>query len=188
MSKTNSQFKQTAWDLSDVIAAPDGKPLQNLIEELEAIVSAIEAMRPKLSEDISAFHFKRTLELSQQLTAAATRLGSYAGLWFSENTQNQAALAFQGKIEQLTTEAQNRALFLPLWWKTLAEAPAARLIVSAPVDLQYYLKQQRKARTHVLAERDEQIINIKDINGGNALTTIYAMLTNKYKFQLHVDG
>ncbi|MDP7260043.1 MAG: M3 family oligoendopeptidase, partial [Anaerolineales bacterium] len=45
-----------------------------------------------------------------------------------------------------------------------------------------------KARPHVLAERDEQIINIKDMNGGNALTTIYAMLTNKYKFNLRVDG
>ena len=109
MSNANSQFKQTGWDLSDVIAAPEGEPLQKLAAELETTVTAIEVMRPKLSEDISAADFNRALELSQQLTAAANRLGSYAGLWFSEDTQNQAALAFQGKIGQLTTEAQNRA-------------------------------------------------------------------------------
>ena len=188
MSKIDSQFKQTGWNLSDVIAAPDGEPMQKLTEELEAVVSAIESMRPKLSEDISAADFNRALKLSKQLTASANRLGSYAGLWFSEDTQNQGALAFQGKIEQLTTQAQNRALFLSLWWKTLAEVPAARLIASASADLRYYLQQQRKARPHVLAERDEQIINIKDMNGGSALTTIYAMLTNKYKFKLRVDG
>ena len=188
MRNANSQFRQTGWDLSDVIAAPEGEPLQTLTAELETTVSAIEAMRPELSDDVSIADFNRALELSQQLTAVANRLGSYAGLWFSEDTQNQAALAFQGKIEQLTTEAQNRALFLPLWWKTLAEAPAARLIAAAPADMRYYLQQQRKVRPHVLAERDEQIINIKDMNGGNALTTIYAMLTNKYKFNLRVDG
>ena len=188
MMKTNSQFTQTGWDLSDVIAAPDGDPLQKLTAELEAAVSAISAMRPKLRQDISASDFNLALELSQKLTAASSRLGSYASLWFSEDTQNQTALTFQGKIEQLTTDALNRALFLPLWWKTLAEEPAARLIASAPADLRYYLKKQRKARPHVLAERDEQIINIKDMNGGNALTTIYSILTNKYKFKLRVDG
>ena len=188
MRKTNSQFTQTGWDLSDVIAAPDGDPLQKLTAELEATVSAILAMRPKLIQDISASDFNLALELSEKLTAASSRLGAYASLWFSEDTQNQAALTFQGKIEQLTTAALNRALFLPLWWKTLAEEPADILIASAPADLRYYLKQQRKARPHVLAERDEQIINIKDMNGSNALTTIYSMLTNNYKFKLHVDG
>ena len=188
MRKTNSQFTQTGWDLSDVIAAPDGDPLQKLTAELEATVSAILAIRPKLIQDISASDFNLALELSEKLTAASSRFGAYASLWFSEDTQNQAALTFQGKIEQLTTAALNRALFLPLWWKTLAEEPADILIASAPADLRYYLKQQRKARPHVLAERDEQIINIKDMNGSNALTTIYSMLTNNYKFKLHVDG
>ena len=188
MRKINSHFMQTGWDLTDVITAPDGKPLNELYAELEAYVSAIETIRPKLSDDISESDFNHALDLSQQLTTTVNRLGSYAGLWFSEDTQNQAALAFQGKIEQITTEAQNRALFLPLWWKNLTETSAARLINSAPANLRYYLKQQRKTRRHVLAERDEQIINIKDVNGSNALTTIYAMHTNKYKFRLHVDG
>ena len=188
ISKTSPQFKQTGWNLSDVIAAPAGEPLVMLTAELETTVSAIESMRPMLSDDISTADFNHALALSEQLATIISRLGSYASLWFSEDTQNQEALAFQGQIEQLTTAAQNRALFLPIWWKTMNDSPAARLIASAPVGLRYYLKQQRKARTHVLAERDEQIINIKDMNGGNALTTIYSMLTNKYKFNLFADG
>ena len=186
MTNTRIKFKQTAWDLNDIIAAPEGKPLQRITTELEVAVSAIEAMRPKLNEDISSTDFNHALELTERVTAAANRLGSYAGLWFSGDTQNQAALAFQGKIEQLTTEAQNRVLFLTLWWKTLPEASAGRLISSAPNNLRYYLRQQRKEKPHVLTEHDEQIINIKNMNGSNALTTIYAMLTNKYKFNLAI--
>ena len=146
-------------------------------------------MRPKLNEDISSTDFNHALKLTERVTAAANRLGSYAGLWFSGDTQNQAALAFQGKIEQLTTEAQNRILFLTLWWKTLSDNSAERLIANAPNNLRYYLNQQRKDKPHVLTENDEQIINIKNMNGSNALTTIYAMLTNKYKFNLAIiDG
>ena len=185
----NTKIKQTTWNLGDIIAAPEGEPLESITTELELEISAIEAMRPKLSEDISSTDFNHTLELTERVTEAANRLGAYAGLWFSENTQNQAALAFQGKIEQLTTEAQNRVLFLTLWWKNLSDDSAERLIASAPNNLRYYLNQQRKDKPHVLTENDEQIINIKNMNGSNALTTIYAMLTNKYKFNLAIiDG
>ena len=185
----NTKIKQTTWNLGDIIAAPEGEPLESITTELEVEVSAIEAMRSKLSEDISSTDFNHTLELTERVTEAANRLGAYAGLWFSEDTQNQAALAFQGKIEQLTTEAQNRVLFLTLWWKNLSDDSAERLIASAPNNLRYYLNQQRKDKPHVLTENDEQIINIKNMNGSNALTTIYAMLTNKYKFNLAIiDG
>ena len=185
----NTKIKQTTWNLSDIIPAPEGEPLESITTELELVISAIEAMRPKLSEEISSTDFNHTLELTERVTEAANRLGAYAGLWFSEDTQNQAALAFQGKIEQLTTEAQNRILFLTLWWKTLSDNSAERLIAKAPNNLRYYLNQQRKDKPHVLTENDEQIINIKNMNGSNALTTIYAMLTNKYKFNLAIiDG
>ena len=185
----NTKIKQTTWNLGDIIAAPEGEPLESITTELELEISAIEAMRPKLSEDISSTDFNHTLELTERVTEAANRLGAYAGLWFSEDTQNQAALAFQGKIEQLTTEAQNRVLFLTLWWKNLSDDSAERLIASDPNNLRYYLNQQRKDKPHVLTENDEQIINIKNMNGSNALTTIYAMLTNKYKFNLAIiDG
>jgi oligoendopeptidase F len=184
----NPKIKQTAWDLDDIIAAPEGEPLKRITIELEVVISKIEAMRPKLKEDISSTDFNYALELTERVTEAANRLGAYAGLWFSEDTQNQAALAFQGKMEQLTTEAQNRVLFLTLWWKTLPNESADRLTASAPENLRYYLRQQRKEKPHVLTEHDEQIINIKNMNGSNALTTIYAMLTNKYIFNLEITS
>ena len=113
-------------------------------------------MRSKLSEDISSTDFNHTLELTERVTEAANRLGAYAGLWFSEDTQNQAALAFQGKIEQLTTEAQNRVLFLTLWWKNLSDDSAERLIASAPGTIcDITLTSNARTKPHVLTENDE---------------------------------
>ncbi|HCU99498.1 MAG TPA: oligoendopeptidase F [Chloroflexi bacterium] len=183
---TNNKIKQKKWDLSDIIKSPEGEPLKELLTSLENSIKEIEAIRPKLNNKCNAQTFNFALEHLQNLSIAANRLGSYAGLWFSENTQNQSALSFQAKIEQIITEANNRALFLMLWWKHLPDKHASLLIHDAPETLQYYLEYQRKESPHVLEEQNEQIVNIKNINGTNALTTIYAMITNKYTFDLSI--
>ena len=184
----NGQYKLGGWDLSKLLTAPEGEAVEEVIAQLEETVGAFEGLREKLNEDIASEDFNAALTLSETMRESAHRLGAYSGLWFSEDTQNQKALAFQGRIEQLLTEIQNRALFFDLWWKALEDEAAIRLLASAPEDLNYYLKQERAFKPHVLPEREEQLINIKDVNGVNALTTVYAMLTNAYKFKLTIDG
>ena len=178
----------TRWTLRRLLTAPKGAPLQRITKQLERSVRALEALRPLLADNIKAADFTRMLRLTEELAAAASRIGAYAGLWFSENTQDQAALAFQGRIQQITTDARNRVLFFSLWWKGLPAPAAARLLAASPRALRHHLALERKATPHVLPERDEQLLNIKDVNGISGLTTVYSMLTNAYKFNLLVDG
>ncbi|MFQ5408119.1 MAG: M3 family oligoendopeptidase [Anaerolineales bacterium] len=185
---SNGQYKLGAWDLTALLAAPEGEPVDEVIAQLEELVTAYEDLRDKLADDLSSEDFNAALAMSETMRMAAHRLGAYASLWFSEDTQNQKSLAFQGKIDQLLTDVQNRTLFFSLWWKSLDNDVAARLIASAPEDLRYYLEHERAFKPHVLPEREEQLINIKDVNGVNGLTTVYEMLTNAYKFHLTIDG
>src|SRR5690606_23719557 len=46
----------------------------------------------------------------------------------------------------------------------------------------------RRTKPFTLDEKSEQIINIKDANGMDALITLYSMLTNRLEFTLEVDG
>jgi oligoendopeptidase F len=46
----------------------------------------------------------------------------------------------------------------------------------------------RRTKPFTLDEKSEQIINIKDANGMDALITLYSMLTNRLEFRLEVDG
>ena len=176
------------WTLRQLLTAPKGAPLRRVTTQLERSVRALEKLRPLLADNISPADFTRMLRITEELAAAASRIGAYAGLWFSENTQDQAALAFQGRIQQITTDARNRVLFFSLWWKGLPAVAAARLLAASPKELRHHLALERKATPYVLPERDEQLLNIKDVNGVNGLTTVYSMLTNAYKFNLLVDG
>ena len=180
--------EQGRWTLQTILSSPNGRPFDELNLLLEEKVSCMEGIRGKLTDDISAEQFNQALSLSEEMADAAHRLESYAMLWFSEDTHDQDALAFKGRIEQLVTEATNRVMFFNLWWKSLDEIVASRLLAYAPDDLLYYLKRQRDFKPYTLPEREEQLINIKDMNGVNALTTVYAMLTNAYRFKIRVDG
>lgn len=185
--KSTTQYQPTRWTLSALIAAPEGPPVAELQAELETVVEAIEAMRPKLTADISLDDFQAAFKAIETFTELTYRLGAYGQLWFAEDTQNQAALGFMGRMEQLITDMQNRILFVELWWKGVSDGTARRLLPQAG-KLRYYLEKQRLLKPHILKEAEEKIVNLKNINGSNALTTLYDMITNKFVFELEVDG
>ncbi len=188
MSTTSTQYQQTRWTLNAILPTPAGDPVEQIVEELEGVTLEIEALRPTLAADMNETDFVRILDAIEKISHLGNRLGSYGPLWFSEDTQNQDALAFMGRMDQLLTDAQNRTLFFSLWWKELDDDAAARLLGYANEDQTYYLEQERKFKDHTLSEAEEKIINIKNVNGISALTTLYDMITNKFVFELEVDG
>jgi oligoendopeptidase F len=82
---------------------------------------------------------------------------------------------------------ENRLLFFSLWWKDLDAEPAQRLM-AASGDYAYYLEALRHFKPYTLSEAEERVINLKDVNGSNALVRLYHMITNRFSFKLEVDG
>ena len=184
---TDTTFEQTRWSLADLLPATEGPELDRILAELETAVSALEASREQLSPDMEAAEFKRLLDLVEQIATLSQRLGAYGYLWYAEDTQNQKALAFRGRMEKLLTDVQNRTLFFTLWWKRLADEPARRLLAVSG-DAAYYLESLRRFKPHTLSEAEETVINLKDINGVQALVTVYQMITNAFTFRVEIDG
>jgi oligoendopeptidase F len=181
-------YTLSPWNLSDLLRDPNGAEVSDLLARMEENTRTIEGIRPQLSETLESQVFNQLLDCEAAIVHDANRLLGYGALWFSGNTQDATALAFNGKYRQLLTDLQNRTLFFGLWWKEISETSAQRLLAGAPESVRYSLHHQRLFKPFTLAEKIEQVINIKDSNGSSALTTIYAMLTNAYKFTLEVDG
>jgi oligoendopeptidase F len=182
-----SPYEQTRWSLTDLLPGHSEDEVRKALAEVEDAARSIEGMRPALSPEMKEDEFSSLLLLLERFAEAAGRVGSYAMLWHSEDTQNHDALAFMGTVEQTLTEAQNRVLFVSLWWKSLKDDEAEALMAHAG-NLRYYLEKVRLFKPHTLSEPEEKIISIKDVNGASALNTIYDMITNKFVFELDVDG
>ncbi|GAB4577653.1 MAG: M3 family oligoendopeptidase [Anaerolineales bacterium] len=186
MTMTTS-YEQTRWQLNDLFPGRDSEDMKAAFETLEATVQAFEARRGELTPNISPETLLEFVTETENINRLGYRIYGFAALWFAENTQNQDAQTFMGKVQQLFAQLQNRILFFSLWWKDLDDENATRLIQSAG-EYAYWLKEMRNFKPYTLSEAEEKILNIKNVTGVNALTTLYETITNRFQFEFEVDG
>jgi oligoendopeptidase F len=180
-------YTQSRWSLQDLLTEPDEKVLQVLLDQLEGFVSGLETARGILGPEIPPTEFLELLDAYEGQSNIANRLSAYANLWFFEDTQNSAALTFRGRIDQALAQAGNRSLFFTLWFKDITDEAADRLI-EASGDRAYMLQNLRKFKPHTLSEAEERILNLKDVDGIEALVEMYDLVANGLSFRLVVDG
>ena len=181
-----AQETQQRWNIDELM--PEGAAaLDGRLARLEETVAHIEGLRPLLAPQIAPADFARLLAALEQYARAASELQAYGELWFSGDLLDQEAQAFLGRVEQSAADLGNRVLFFSLWWRALDEENAARLTAGAG-DLRYHLAKERLMSRHTLGEAEEQVVNLKDVNGVHALIKVYDLITNKFSFTLEVDG
>ena len=184
---TEHAFEQTRWSLEDLLPSVEGPQFDQYLADLKAAVAELEASRDTLSPQISEESFLHLMALVEKISSLSQRLGYYGGLWFYADTQDQEALAYRGRMDKLLTDVRNRILFFELWWKGLDDETAGRLL-AASGDTAYYLESLRRFKPHPLTEPEEKIINLKDVNGVQALETVYNMITTAFSFKVEIDG
>ncbi len=174
------------WDLTHLVKNPT-RQLDALLAELEAKVVQIEAARPGLSPAMPNQDLLALLRCSEAIAQGSSRLGAFAYLWFSENTKDDAARSFKTQVEERLTALSNRLLFFELWWQSVDDTNAARLMADAG-DLRYHLETIRRFKPHTLSEPEEKIVNLKNVTGRSAIHTLYDIVTNGFTFTLTVGG
>ncbi|MBU0512227.1 MAG: M3 family oligoendopeptidase [Chloroflexi bacterium] len=180
-------YKQTCWNLAELFPSHESPELEAAFEQLDAKVTEFEGVRESLTTDIDFEDFMSIVKQLEELTRLGNRVYAFASLWITEDTQNQEALSLMARMQQFMAQMQNRTLFFSLWWKEVNEENAERLM-SLSEGYRYWLEEMRHFKPHTLSEAEEKIINIKDVNGFNALITLYDAITNRYVFKVEVDG
>jgi len=180
-------FTQTKWSLDDLYPGFNTPELESAFDVIDEQVTSFEGLRSNLTPDMPADRFMDVVRASEEMTRVAIKVSSFAGLAFSADTQDQAALSLQARVQQFLADMENRVLFFDLWWKDLDDENAKRLMEPSG-DYRYYLEEMRNFKPHTLSEPEEKIINLKNVTGSNALITLYSSITNRYVFKLEVDG
>jgi oligoendopeptidase F len=187
MEKAKRKFKQTCWSLSDLFSSSNSPEFKQALQELESKVSEFIQVRKELTAELQPNRFLEIIALLEEILKQRSRLGAYAELWFSEDTQEQNAQTLVGQMQQMDADFENRVLFFSLWWKEL-EDTIARKLIAVSGDYRYWLEKMRELKPFTLSEPEEKIINIKDVTGMHALVTLYDSITNRFTFKLKVGG
>ncbi len=180
-------YTPTRWKLDALLPSAETAEIEKALKAFERKVKKVEGWRKALKASITLKDFLALLKDYEAMMWEGSRLGAFAQLRFAADTQDQAVLALMMQTQQLFAEAQNRTLFFSLWWKDLSDKNARRLM-KASGDVRYWLEEMRHFKPHTLTEAEEKVINLKDVNGGNALQTLFQTITSKLEFTLEVNG
>lgn len=178
---------EPTWNLKDLLPEHKGFEFDVLLNDVKEKVFSFEQKRSWLQPVISFEKFNSLLKELEQLDVILSRVGAFGHLWFSEDTTNDDSKAFVAKIEQISTELENKLLFFSLWWKSLDENNAQRLMRTSGIN-RYFLEHMRKLKVFTLSEHEEKIINLKDTTGSSTLSKVYDILSTALRFPLIVDG
>jgi len=182
-----AKYEQKGWSLEELFPGLGTTEIEQALEKLDASVVDFEKYREQLAADIPEKKFVAILQNYEGITRQISIVGAFAFLSFAEDTQDQKVQAFMAQMQQLGAQIDNRIMFFSLWWKKVDDKTAARLL-DASGDYRYWLEALRLQKPYTLSEPEEKIINLKDVNGTHALVTLHSTITNRYSFQLEVDG
>ena len=170
-------YKEGTWDLSALKMGG----VESQLHAVEKKVRNLESKRKILSPTIKPTVFLSLLREFEELRKHIEKFASYYHLKQCEDVSDQAMLAASSKIETTLTEYGNRLLFFSFWFKDLSKHKAQELI-KASGKYHYYLETIRKTKRYTLSEKEEKIINTKDVTGGSALNTLYELTTSHFEY------
>jgi oligoendopeptidase F len=176
------------WDLTKLVKNPKSPAFQKQIKELEKQAVSFEKIKSKLNPKISSTNFKNILQQVEEISENMSRIGGYASLSYSSNTQSDEATSLMSRMSKLGSEISNKILFFDLWWKTQVDEKNAKRLMKDAGELREYLSHKRLFAKYALSEPEEKIINTLDVTGISALVKLYDKITNSYEYKMKIGN
>ncbi|MFP4401497.1 MAG: M3 family metallopeptidase, partial [Candidatus Woesearchaeota archaeon] len=167
------------WDLEQIYPFKD---TEKLISELKRKADDFVKYRDELDPKMSAERFMDLLREFEKMSVLSNKLNAYASLSLSEDTSDSEKNMHVARISELDSDISNKLMFFDLWFKSLSDKDAKRYIDNAG-KYSYFLKKIRQFKKFTLSEKEEKIINIKDLTGSEVLVRLYDLVANKFKYR-----
>ena len=137
---------------------------------------------------MSSKEFFGIIKNIEEISEDASKLGGYASLLYSSDTQSDEATSLLTKMSKLGSEIDNKTLFFDLWWKRKIDERNALRLMKDSGNLREYLRHKRLLARYSLSEPEEKIINTLDVTGSTALVKLYDKITNAFEYVVTVNG
>ena len=183
-----SEYKLGGWDLSELAKNPKSVAFQKQIQELEKQAIKFEKIKSQLNPKMSSKKFGDILQQVEKISENMSKIGGYASLSYSSDTQSDEATSLMTKMSKLGSEISNKILFFDLWWKTQVDEKNAKRLMKDTGELAEYLSHKRLFAKYALSEPEERIINTLDVTGISALVKLYDKITNAFEYQMKIGS
>ena len=177
------------WDLTELHSTLSIEETQPILDQIKQDVMAFSATYKGTISSVDSSGIFDALMAYDALRARMYKLSQFAHLNYAVDLKDDQILGFVAKLDEFTSLMGNELLFFFLEIGQVNQSKLDEWLAdekNAPYA--YTLTQAVRKNKYRLTETEEQLINIKDLNGCDALRKLYAEHTAQYEFKMVVDG
>jgi len=183
-----TEYQRGRWDLSELAKNPKSPEFQKQVKELEKQAEKFEKIKSGLDPKMSSKKFLSILHQVEEISEKMSKIGGYASLSYSSDTQSDEATSLMTRMSKLGSEISNKMLFFDLWWKMQIDEKNAKRLMKNTGEITEYLSHKRLFAKYALSEPEEKIINTLDVTGISALVKLYDKITNAFEYKMKIGN
>jgi oligoendopeptidase F len=178
------------WDLSDLYPTPqDPAFFSDLDRSLEKAKAFQERCRNAEIAALSPLDFLQVLKEYESILEESLKPYLYASLLFAEDSQKMEYKSLLQKGKEHWNEVENQLLFFRLALTRLPDSRRLELLSYPPLqNYRHALEFLHRFDSFTLKEKEEEILNRKNMTGRSAFTTLFDEFTGGFIFPLNVQG
>ncbi|EKD69517.1 MAG: hypothetical protein ACD_47C00089G0001 [uncultured bacterium] len=183
--------KNIVWDLSDLYRGADDKKIKadiakgiKLADEFKARYSG------KITKITKPADFAKMFAEYETCLELINRFMQFAFLNLSLDTSSASAKSLLSSCEEKCADMENKLLFFRLELCEIEDAKVKKLTAAKEfANYAHQLEVIRAFKPYQLSEKEEQVINIKNLNAKNYVVQLYDEFTASFRFKVKMpDG
>jgi len=186
-NETLTGAEEITWDLSDLYASIDDPELENDKEKVRNLAKDFSDKYKGRVSDLTAEEHAESLNEYEEIAQLAGKIGSYAQLKWSTNTEDPALGKLLQEARELGSEISQTLVFYSVEWLKVGDEEANKLIENPVLGKwKHYLETSRLYKPHTLSEEAEQVMSAKSVTSRSAWNRYFDETLGAARFDL--DG
>lgn len=181
--------KPPSWDLSDLFSSIDDPKIEQILNE-----SSLKAkeFNKKYSGKLDSFETATFFEIIKQYEEILSDVilpQAYGELIFTTDSTSAKYGAFLQKVKTKVTEIFSELIFFELEIGYFSEEKFEMLMQSEQLSsYKHYFERLLEMKPFKLSEKEERIIELKDLTGRQSIIRLFEQELSKQKFALEIEG
>jgi len=188
-TQTLTGAEQVRWDVSELfLGVKDPAVLQTMNDAKQKAIHFVKKYKGQLAQ-LSASQLADAILEMEALLTPVYKVNQFVNLIYATDMLNDEIKALVSKIDEEESELSNLILFFHLELGALPQEKGQALLQdSALMPYTYSVQRTLETAKYNLSEKEEQLCNLKDLTGIQALQRIYNELTSSFTFEFTLEG
>jgi oligoendopeptidase F len=179
---------EMTWDLSQLVDDTNPTSIQNKLISMVAEAEKIRETYYSKIQNLDAKGLLQLLEARDAFTLKFEGVSRYCNLMYSADSTNDVAKQLNDASRRATMKTSQTLAFINIELGKLLAANPPLVTDSTLAEYRHYLEKILRRAPHMLSERDEQLIILKDKNGINAWQQFQGDWLSTRTFDIEIDG